>query len=81
MVELWQYLVEKIPKQKLELVTITFKNLWLRRNSLVFENNFDSLKKLMQSAYRQYEEFQSITTFEKEDTLQLKVLQSFIPRV
>lgn len=53
-------MVGKLSKRELEMVAIIFQNLWLRKNSFVFDNILDSLKKMLRVEGKQLEVFLAI---------------------
>ncbi|KAG6630199.1 hypothetical protein CIPAW_13G001400 [Carya illinoinensis] len=53
----WEELIDRLNDTELELATCVFRKLWLRRNRWVFEDAFDSPRKLWQGAKTYLEEF------------------------
>ncbi|XP_042954503.1 uncharacterized protein LOC122290886 [Carya illinoinensis] len=56
-IELWKKLNSSLDEDEIELVACTLRGIWLRRNLLIFDRKFESLKRILSAAKQGRDEF------------------------
>ncbi|KAG2667500.1 hypothetical protein I3760_15G118100 [Carya illinoinensis] len=55
--EVWERIIQKLPKLEVEMVAVSMRKIWLRRNKLIFEEQFTGPKCLISQAIEDMEEY------------------------
>ncbi|XP_042939468.1 uncharacterized protein LOC122274499 [Carya illinoinensis] len=55
--EIWDRIIQKLPKMEVEMVAVSMRKIWLRRNKLIFEEQFTGPKSVISQAIEDLEEY------------------------
>ncbi|XP_042942922.1 uncharacterized protein LOC122277108 [Carya illinoinensis] len=77
---LWEKLMDGFDREKLEVVAIQMRNVWLRRNTFVFENRLSCPKRLLLSAIEVLEEYKQANRRKNADIKRGKMGMGVIMR-